>query len=189
MIENIFSVPIYSTIVNNFIDIQTEIEDAIDIIDNQFFMKKEWGDTHYISDVSFTDNIIHECSMDVFFKEIHDNIKKYRKVTPFGNKNIRYSLAGDPKITASWITKFVKNNYSAVHDHGPDDISGCYYYKTSGSDGDFFFESPSNWGGRHTITPKEGQLILFPSWLKHGVTTNNTKNTRMSVAFNIKFER
>tara|TARA_R110002153_G_scaffold270034_1_gene436087 strand:- start:966 stop:1541 length:576 start_codon:yes stop_codon:yes gene_type:complete len=189
MIENIFSIPVYKTTVNNFNLIQEEVEDGVDIIGDKFGMREDWGTTHYISDVTFSDNIIQECGMKVLKKEIHKHVEEYKKRTPFGNMFSRFSLAGKAIITASWITKFKKGNFSSIHDHGMDDISGCYYYKTSGKDGDFFYESSSPWGGRVTIPPAEGQLLLFPSWVKHGVLSNETDDIRMSLAFNIAFDR
>lgn len=189
MIENIFSTPVYKSSVDNFELIQEEISDAVDIIGNDFGMKKEWGTTHYISDVTFSDNIIKDCDMPNLEKEILKHISKYRKNTPFGNPFSRHSLAGEASITASWLTKFEKGNFSSIHDHGMDDISGCYYYKTSGKDGDFFYESSSPWGGRVLVPPAEGQILLFPSWMKHGVLSNETDDIRMSLAFNVIFER
>lgn len=189
MIKNIFSTPVYQNSVNNFNLIQEEVEDAVDIISDKFGMREDWGTTHYISDVTFSDNIIEECNMKCLQEEIYKHAAEYRKHTPFGNMFSRYSLVGDSKITSSWITKFEKGNFSSIHDHGMDDISGCYYYKTSGNDGDFFYESSSPWGGRVKIPPAEGELILFPSWMKHGVLSNETDNTRMSLAFNIVFNR
>ena len=31
--------------------------------------------------------------------------------------------------------------------------------------------------------------MMFPGWLKHGVYTNTTDNTRISISFNIEFDR
>ena len=39
----------------------------------------------------------------------------------------------------------------------------------------------NNW----SFVPKEGDLYLFPSWAKHGVTPNTTKNNRISISFNL----
>ena len=38
------------------------------------------------------------------------------------------------------------------------------------------------------VNPTEGELILFPGWLDHGVQTNDTDDERVSVSFNIRFE-
>ena len=33
--------------------------------------------------------------------------------------------------------------------------------------------------------PKEGLFLLFPSWLFHGVRSNDTKDNRISISFNV----
>ncbi len=96
------------------------------------------------------------------------------------------------EIYESWFTKLRPNDYAYVHDHGDADISGVYYCKTSGSDGKIFFASPLPSGKlyannqRFTITPMNGGLLLFPGWLKHGVTRNESNNDRISLSFNIR---
>ena len=87
----------------------------------------------------------------------------------------------------SWFSLYNQGQYAHVHEHQASaDISACYYFKTEGDDGSFFFEPPipyftstllyneSKKGGRIEYTPKNGQLLLFPSWLKHGLTVNKT---------------
>ena len=97
----------------------------------------------------------------------------------------------------SWFTRYKKGDYSDVHRHGDSDISGVYFYKTNGHDGDLFFLSPTaplsiakcyhQNGLKISHQPQEGKMILFPGWLQHGVNVNNTDNIRMSLAFNIRF--
>ena len=56
-------------------------------------------------------------------------------------------------------------------------------------DGNLFFESPTQWNtNRITIKPEVGQLLLFPSWLYHGVTNHTTDYPRISLSFNIIFD-
>ena len=38
-----------------------------------------------------------------------------------------------------------------------------------------------------TIKPKEGSLILFPSWFKHRVEPSQSQNSRISMSFNYTF--
>ena len=33
--------------------------------------------------------------------------------------------------------------------------------------------------------PKEGRLVLFPSWVSHGVRENHTDEDRISISFNL----
>ena len=79
-------------------------------------------------------------------------------------------------------------------------ISGVYYYKTNGDDGDIFFECPvptigssfcyfNNYCNRWIHKPEEGKILLFPSWLKHGISKNETDETRISISFNLYFDR
>ena len=92
---------------------------------------------------------------------------------------------------------FKKGNYAHIHKHGFSDISGVYYYRTNGSDGDIFFETPvtetgcSKFWSNHSLTfniaPEKGLIILFPGWLSHGVRTNTTDNQRISLSFNINY--
>ena len=112
-------------------------------------------------------------------QSILNKLEEYKNKTPF---------KGRPKIIDSWMVKYEKNNLSKIHHHPREGISGCYYYKTTNSpgNGDFYFQD--SWKNNHTIVPKEGQLILFPSWLNHGVTINKTDKTRMCLAFNIIFD-
>lgn len=34
------------------------------------------------------------------------------------------------------------------------------------------------------LTPRQNNLIIFPSWMKHSVENNNSNDTRISIAFN-----
>ena len=88
--------------------------------------------------------------------------------------------------------------YAHTHDHGAADLSGVYYFKTNGNDGDLYFDSPVaqlkssfvfNKSSRVFYKPKIGKLILFPGWLSHGVFQNTTTENRVSVSFNIYFVR
>ena len=89
-------------------------------------------------------------------------------------------------------------HYAHAHHHGHADLSGVYYYKTTGDDGDLFFQTPnlasttSVWSNQpHTISmkPEQGKIILFPGYLMHGIRTNTTPHTRLSVSFNMRFDR
>jgi uncharacterized protein (TIGR02466 family) len=38
-----------------------------------------------------------------------------------------------------------------------------------------------------TIKPKEGSLVLFPSWFNHRVEPSQSENSRVSMSFNYTF--
>ena len=71
MIENIYSTPIYSAMVDNFDDIQKEMYSTISNLD--FKMVEEWGQTHFVSSSTFNDSY----KMKVFEDELYKHIVNY----------------------------------------------------------------------------------------------------------------
>ena len=189
-VNHLYPTPVYSSVVDDYQVVNYHIDKIIDKV--HFNMKEKWGATHYLStDFSSKSNVIKEFGLHKLRKEIDNHLMKYCSELNFGMRNYRLE---------SWLSKFEKGNYAHVHAHGEADISGGYYYKTNGMDGDFFFESPnpflettrcftmSSLSHRWVYKPHPGKILLFPGWLKHGVTTNTTDNSRISLAFNIYFK-
>ena len=210
-IDQLFPTPVYNSRVLNFDKIQEEIKTAIE---GETFVRK-WP-THSLTDPTFRESVIVKYNMTHFLEQIGYHLERY---TSGGSLEPRYgdnSRSMDEKLAiatqggrwqregscnqwnvySSWITKFEHRDYGHVHNHGCSDISGVYYYKTNGKDGDLFFQNPNLAMGTtiyqscmdaHRYPPEAGRLLLFPGWLKHGVHTNETKNIRYSVSFNIDF--
>jgi uncharacterized protein (TIGR02466 family) len=102
-------------------------------------------------------------------------------------------------IYDSWINYAETGMYQEVHSHPYADISGVFYSETDSDSGDIYFIAPST-SYCHSelifrsnilrdnikIQSKKNRLILFPSWLQHGTLMNKSKNTRISISFNIK---
>ena len=173
MIDELFSIPLYSAKVNNFDVIQSEITKGIK--DSKFSTKPEWGKTHYLSDPSFSENWLTKHRCDTLLSEIENHVNNYKNVL----------RVGDCTIQESWVALFKEHNYGHVHDHAGNKISGVYYFKTKGSKGNIFFTSKRSWQGRVESTSQEGLLMLFPSDLKHGITTNTSTVSRISISFNL----
>ncbi|AFY32945.1 TIGR02466 family protein [Calothrix sp. PCC 7507] len=93
--------------------------------------------------------------------------------------------------------KFASNS---VHDHPNSLLSGVYYVKSPQDCGGLFFRDPRV--GAHRLLPPyleftswtvpsvtyksvEGTMIIFPSWLMHGVEPNLSDEERVSISFNI----
>ena len=89
------------------------------------------------------------------------------------------------------------------HQHGNSTISGAYYVRAPENCGDIVFYDPRpaavyshpNVEGPNMlnaqvngITPKEGALVLFPSYLDHSVNENLSKEERVVISFNIKIQ-
>ena len=198
MIENLFATPIYYDFLRGHDDIKDRIDNFINEV--EFTMNiKGWGNTHYIS-TKFKNgagtNIIKELKLHILEKEIDDHIQQYCDEMNMDRTFLETFEKPDYKML-SWFSKFEKGNYAHIHDHGDADISGVYYYKTNNVDGDLFFISPNphldtshsyqRYGEPWVHKPQEGKILLFPGWLKHGVRTNSTDSTRISLSFNIYF--
>ena len=186
LIEKIFSVPIYTCVIDNLDEVTQEIDGCIDKM--KFSMREEWGSTHFLSDINFDEDVIKKYHLNKLWSEIDKNLHTYCN-------HLNFTMTD--YYMKSWFSLFKKNNYAHVHDHSGSDISGVFYYKTNGDDGNIVFYNNNPWFkmSRVLVTydpswvhkPLVGKLILFPSWLQHGVTTNETDNTRISFSFNINF--
>jgi uncharacterized protein (TIGR02466 family) len=189
MIENLFSTPIYSCLVENQNDIQDEIAAALaDIQYDDSVNYYQWGKTFETTDVSA--DIIGNNHMDNLDKAIDLHLKEYCGEIGFAARAYQRT---------SWIVKNSQGGHTHIHTHHSDDIAGVYYFQTNQNDGEIFFDSPvspavsslcyQKYAKRHEHVPMVGKLLLFPGWLSHGVKTNTTDFDRISLAFSIVFSR
>jgi uncharacterized protein (TIGR02466 family) len=136
---------------------------------------------------NFQSDVISQFELTEFADELIKHIEEYSKSIG--------SYIGNFSRT-SWITKYEKGDYAQQHSHGSASISVAYYIASNGKDGDFYFSSPgqqkftantSHLPNIVRIPPKERKLLLFPSWLEHGVFKNKTENIRKCLSANIYF--
>lgn len=82
-----------------------------------------------------------------------------------------------------WFNDMPPGSVTIPHTHDDDDelLSGAYYIKVPENSGDLIL---SNNGNTKTITPIEGQLILFKPDCLHEVTINNCDSHRLSIGIN-----
>jgi len=190
-----FPIPVYTgkAVGKQYEDIQKELSDVYDKL--EFRQNPDWtNDTHDLS-VGESGKIFEDCILTQY---------KCEKMMKFIDKSIRLYLdeiqCVEPRnyiILESWLTRTAKSKYAHLHDH-VGDISGVYYFKTNGKDGNIFFPSPlrmlsSNYIIRQvcafqsSIQLEQGVIGLWPSMLMHNTEPNPTDNHRISVSFNIKF--
>tara|TARA_Y100000590_G_scaffold459148_1_gene615515 strand:- start:11017 stop:11619 length:603 start_codon:yes stop_codon:yes gene_type:complete len=104
------------------------------------------------------------------------------------------------KITGMWSIINPSNASNARHIHSNNYISAAYYVKAPKNCGDIKFHDPRSAKVIRTpitkkpnnlnlevinITPQEGLLVLFPSYLHHSVDMNNSSDERVVISFNI----
>lgn len=107
----------------------------------------------------------------------------------------------DIALTAAWVNfNESRNHYDLEHVH-QDTFSGVFYLQAPQGSGKISFTNPGLnplWQGsmlvdkknkfnadRLKIEPKEGQVLLWPSYLAHSVESNSHDETRISVSFNL----
>ena len=104
------------------------------------------------------------------------------------------------KITGMWAIINKKNASNSIHIHSNNYISAAYYIKAPKNCGDIVFYDPrfaatyrypkiskTNKLNSNIVSfqPKEGMLVLFPSYLQHSVNANKTNQERIVISFNI----
>jgi len=108
-------------------------------------------------------------------------------------------VESEPKITAMWANVNYPNAYNTVHTHFNSKWSGAYYVSIPEKSGNLFFKDPRP--AAEMVKPNytfnddmkdvcytgglDGMAFIFPSWLPHGVETNNSNKNRIAISFNV----
>ena len=192
LLENWWSTPIYT---HDFespeLDlIQAEIAQALPNIELDF--KQSIDSTPVWTTFRFGQhnvNDIERFKLDQFRKGIGRAVGSFVRQLNYQGPHLR--------LVGSWTTRYEKGGLHFDHIHPYTRLSGVYYYKTNGHDGNIRFQNPNThmcFGGfpadgismeHANYAPRVGRIILFPSWLTHRVDVNTTDNTRISIAFNL----
>ena len=190
---NLFSptpIWVYEARENTYEKIQSELDVAYE--NSTFSERDDWGKTHFLSDTTFSKSVLHEQNCNALLEEIDYNLMIFLNSIGLEEKSYKFET--------SWFAKFKHNQYALEHTHCPADLSGIYYYKISeGHEGvKFKVANPlintniianAAFGHDLTFNVKQGTMILFPSYIPHCVKTNQTNDDRVSVSFNLIFER
>ena len=105
------------------------------------------------------------------------------------------------KINNMWAIINTGGSANLRHQHGNSTISGAYYVRAPENSGDIVFydprpapvysypniDKPNILNAQvNGVNPKEGALVLFPSYLDHSVNENLSKDERIVISFNIR---
>jgi len=97
-----------------------------------------------------------------------------------------------------WVNSYDKNHAMDKHNHGSDFLSCSYFFSAPEGSGEFVFINPTHEGllatptkignALHTyrIKPETGKIVIFPSWLEHGVQRNMSIEPRITFSCNFK---
>jgi len=127
-----------------------------------------------------------------------------RQVGAFA-RELQFDMGGRKlKLDSLWINVMAKGAIHAPHIHPHSVISGTYYVTAPPKSGAIRFEDPrlamlmaappKKKNARPDnrsfvdVTPKPGMLLLWESWLRHGVEANSARPPRISVSFNYRMD-
>ena len=106
-------------------------------------------------------------------------------------------------INNMWAIINTGGSANLRHQHGNSTISGAYYVRAPQNSGDIVFYDPRPApvysfpkainpnllnAQVNGISPKEGALVLFPSYLDHSVNENLSNEERIVISFNITIQ-
>ena len=105
-------------------------------------------------------------------------------------------------ITGCWANINPPGAYHPTHNHPNNYLSGVYYVSVPTAGSEILFQDPRPFGimpkpreySRLTAnaansTCKEGRLLIFPAWLRHSVPANDGQHDRISISFNLMFDK
>jgi len=83
-------------------------------------------------------------------------------------------------VHSLWGVNYQKGDYTIFHDHCPSTFSFVYYVKAGEGSSPIVFSDVG-----YELLPKENDLIIFPSHLRHGVPSQISSAERIIIAGNI----
>ena len=192
-VRNIFPIPIHQFDIGGFSEIQDELIDYAyklkveDPVGSSISNEGGWQSHSF--EIHKEDDILH-------------NLLK-NSLTSFP------TIKGDLRICIdAWVNINKPGDYNVKHDHPTSDLSGVLWIKTPKNSGKIEFDSPisfqaytelysynNDFKNKNNIfhcylfEPTEGNMIVFPSCLLHDVKKNLSDEERISVSFNIRFQK
>ena len=163
---------------NNFFFLY-DVPDHNDIKDKLLLYFDELTDKYNLQ-VNESSNI---SSTDYFFNLKNKKTSSYNHIInefiyPIVENNIldKFGCRG-VRFQGSWFQQYEKGSSFSYHTHPNSHFAAIYYIESPpGSETEFLnFDAP---------TPKEGQLLVFPSFIVHRSNPNPSNDRKTVVAFN-----
>ena len=183
----LFPIPVY---ISNY---PNDTSELIEYFDSQEFHEASDGYGHISKNSYIIDN------------PICDDLRGFVRacMLDYGRSLHRYAL-DDIVFTQSWLTLKSTNMYHKAHTHPNTLISSVFYYEIKEGDPPICFSYKAGGNRRSHIEPlleddhqehpfsqheyyyhpRENDLVIFPSYLSHGVPPNPNKEFRKSLGIN-----
>lgn len=207
MIKEVFGDYIWkSKLDNNFVEeYKNEFNSRIN---NNSITTNSWGDCNVKSSFFNDELVINSLSIDfngMFSKKIIDEMKLFFTELEKLDEN-RNKIDVELVIISLWYNNYNYGDFQEIHDHCGERsfYSFVYIFKSTNKDSDarLVFDNPrgqffrnmliseivkiNNYESKYVPKLNEGELIIFPSHMKHYVTCHKSKDdNRITIAGNI----
>jgi uncharacterized protein (TIGR02466 family) len=136
--------------------------------------------------------------VDALRAQFEAAISEYLRDLPAGDDHpLLRRNTGQFRFAGSWSVRLARAGYHVNHVHSQGWISSCYYVRVPQVSADTTLqagwlklgETDLQLAHRERIgrmvQPREGMLVLFPSYIFHGTTAFDTDEERITVAFDV----
>jgi uncharacterized protein (TIGR02466 family) len=124
-------------------------------------------------------------------------INEIKNITTKYHKEWGFEDSMEFNIYALWVNVSEKEGFQEYHRHPRGIFSGVLYLDVNEDSGDLTLVNPldgilnyfplnSKSPLKHSITPQNGLIISFPSFMGHYVGSNKSNKNRISISWNIK---
>ena len=192
---DIFPTPVYITKSGTDLT-SSEMEDIKGLIEKEKWREKKSLEENELIKRTEDGTYIFDTKLDGIKKFCEEHIDTYvNEVISPKNPEL------DFYITQSWLNWLQPGRMHPIHSHLNSIISGIFYVSTVEGDAVQFYDINTNAKTRINIEPGKTNfwnvsqqslditnnvLILFPSWIGHGVRHNaSTTTDRVSISFNV----
>ncbi len=190
-INLIFATPIWTSLIENYQTINDKMEKYIRNQKEKDLKGKKVSNIEGWHSQNFN---LKDDEIVFFFQSITPNIQK-------AMEDMGWDLSKNKiEIPNIWSIINKKRSSNAMHIHSNCYLSAAYYVKAPNDCGDIVFHDPRQSrlirkpkllklnklnGEEVNIKPKEGLLVLFPSYLYHSVNESLSDNERIVISFNV----
>jgi uncharacterized protein (TIGR02466 family) len=157
----------------------------------------------FLEEIQYNRGVHNDLSKDIKLLDLPE-LKRVRSICELHLKKYIDTVINCKQefyITNSWATKNSKGEHHHVHDHPNSIMSGVIYlqvpdpenaiefhHKSAIKNNFYFYYNVREFNIFNSDTwflpIKQGQILLFPSWVRHGVNSNNSEKDRIVLGFN-----
>jgi uncharacterized protein (TIGR02466 family) len=190
----VFSTPIWGSLIDDFENLNKKMRNYIKKMQNN---NPEGINKSNILGWHSPDFNLEDEEVKFFIKAISSKIQKVMSDMGWDTKK------NNIKLTNMWSIINKKSASNSRHIHSNSYISAAYYVSAPKDCGDIFFYDPRAASviripeikestklnmQQVNISPQEGVLVMFPSYLHHSVGENNSDQERIVISFNIDLQ-